>query len=111
MKVSNLTWDAATLDAYLTGPQKVVPGNKTPFPGLKTKRERSAVIAFLAPIPRQAARPRQRHLRGPRPLHRSRQRAGSDARSDCVNNTVRSAQAGANSVPGLRYTLRSGIAD
>src|SRR6185437_1991299 len=27
MKASNLTWDAATLDAYLTDPQKVVPGN------------------------------------------------------------------------------------
>ena len=48
MKASNLTWDAATLDAYLTDPQKVVPGNKMPFPGLKTERERSAVIALLA---------------------------------------------------------------
>jgi succinate dehydrogenase cytochrome b556 subunit len=36
MKASNLTWDAATLDAYLTDPQKVIPGNKMPFPGLKT---------------------------------------------------------------------------
>ena len=47
MRASNLTWDAATLDAYLTDPQKVVPGTKMPFPGLKTDRERSAVIAFL----------------------------------------------------------------
>ena len=48
MKASNLVWDAATLDAYLTDPQKVVPGNKMPFPGLKTERERSAVVALLA---------------------------------------------------------------
>src|SRR6185312_7891999 len=47
MKASNLTWDAATLDAYLADPQKVVPGNKMPFPGLKTDRERSAIIALL----------------------------------------------------------------
>ena len=47
MKASNLTWDAATLDAYLADPQKVVPGNKMPFPGLKTERERSAIIALL----------------------------------------------------------------
>ena len=33
MKGSNLTWDVATLDAYLSDPQKSVPGNKMPFPG------------------------------------------------------------------------------
>ena len=48
MKGSNLTWDVATLDAYLSDPQKSVPGNKMPFPGLKTENERNAVIAFLA---------------------------------------------------------------
>lgn len=57
---SNLTWDAATLDAYLTDPQKVVPGNKMPFPGLKTENERRAIIAYLsggaaAAAPAQAA--------------------------------------------------------
>ena len=48
MKGSNLTWDVGTLDAYLSDPQKLVPGNKMPFPGLKTENERNAVIAFLA---------------------------------------------------------------
>ena len=47
MKGSNLTWDVATLDAYLSDPQKSVPGNKMPFPGLKTENERNAVIAYL----------------------------------------------------------------
>ncbi|MFZ1003049.1 MAG: c-type cytochrome, partial [Pseudolabrys sp.] len=40
MKGSSLTWDVATLDAYLSDPQRLVPGNKMPFPGLKTENER-----------------------------------------------------------------------
>ncbi|MBN8965363.1 MAG: c-type cytochrome, partial [Rhizobiales bacterium] len=41
MKNSGLTWDVATLDRYLADPQKVVPGNKMPFPGLKTDNEQA----------------------------------------------------------------------
>jgi nitrite reductase (NO-forming) len=48
LKQAALTWDAATLDAYLVDPQKLVPGNRMPFPGLKTDRDRKDVIAFLA---------------------------------------------------------------
>ncbi len=48
MKEANLTWDTANLDAYLTDPQEKVPGNKMPFPGLKTVDDRKDVIAYLA---------------------------------------------------------------
>ena len=48
MKQSGITWTPEKLDAYLLDPQKVVPGNKMPFPGLKTKEDRTDVIAFLA---------------------------------------------------------------
>src|SRR5262249_18515749 len=48
MKQTNITWDAKTLDAYLADPQKTVPGNKMPFPGLKTDHDRADIIAFLA---------------------------------------------------------------
>src|SRR6516164_1246104 len=48
MKDANLTWDAKTLDAYLDDPQKTVPGNRMPFPGLKTAQDRTDVIAYLA---------------------------------------------------------------
>ena len=47
LRASNLTWDAATLDPYLLDPQKLVPGNKMPFPGMKTENERNDVIAYL----------------------------------------------------------------
>jgi len=48
MKAANVVWDPKTLDSYLADPQKLVPGNKMPFPGLKTDQDRADVIAFLA---------------------------------------------------------------
>jgi nitrite reductase (NO-forming) len=48
MKQANIVWDAKTLDAYLADSQKVVPGNKMPFPGLKTEQDRADVIAYFA---------------------------------------------------------------
>src|SRR5665213_4105477 len=57
LKQASLTWDAATLDAYLTDPQKVVPGNRMPFPGLRTDRDRKDVVAFLAASASPAAAP------------------------------------------------------
>src|SRR5665213_504716 len=48
MKQAAKTWDPPTLDAYLADPAKLVPGNRMPFPGLKTDHDRKDVIAFLA---------------------------------------------------------------
>ena len=48
MKKADVMWDPQTLDQFLSGPQKMIPGNKMPFPGLKTEHDRSDVIAFLA---------------------------------------------------------------
>lgn len=45
---AGLVWNAKSLDAYLADPQKVVPGNKMPFPGLPDKTERDNLIAYLA---------------------------------------------------------------
>lgn len=50
MQKSGLTWDEATLDRYLQAPQKVVPGTKMTFPGLKDDTKRAAVIAYLQAI-------------------------------------------------------------
>ena len=54
MKQANISWDAKTLDVYLADPQKTIPGNKMPFPGLKTDHDRMDVIAFLASAGRNA---------------------------------------------------------
>ena len=48
MKQADLVWDPANLDAYLVAPQDKVPGNKMPFPGLKTSDDRKDVVAYLA---------------------------------------------------------------
>ena len=47
MKNSNLTWDEATLDKYLTNPKAEVAGNKMAFPGLPKPDDRANVIAYL----------------------------------------------------------------
>jgi len=109
MKSSGLTWDVATLDRYLTDPQKVVPGNKMPFPGLKTEAERSAVIAYLvktsgggAAAANPAAAPKQ--VQAP---------ASTPAKTPAQQHQATAAPAASMEayVPGIRYTLRSGIAD
>jgi cytochrome c len=47
MKASGITWDAASLDAYLEAPQKNMPGTRMSYPGLKDKTKRDEVIAWL----------------------------------------------------------------
>lgn len=47
MKAANKTWDAATLDTYLTNPRGLVPGTKMIFIGLKAEADRQNVIAYL----------------------------------------------------------------
>src|ERR1700749_767779 len=49
-KESGLTWDAATLDRYLTDPQAVVPKTIMPYPGLKDDTKRANLIAYLSTL-------------------------------------------------------------
>jgi cytochrome c len=48
MRSSGLTWDAATLDAYLANPRGKVPGTKMTFPGLSSAKDRTDLIAYLS---------------------------------------------------------------
>lgn len=48
MKKADKTWDAATLDTYLTNPRGLVPGTKMIFLGLKSEQDRQNVIAYLS---------------------------------------------------------------
>ena len=47
MKKSGLTWDDATLDRYLKKPRKAVKGTRMIFAGLRSKKDRDNVIAYL----------------------------------------------------------------
>src|SRR5262245_31574314 len=107
LKGANLTWDVATLDAYLLDPQKLVPGNRMPFPGLKTENERKDIIAYLAAssAPGATAQPTgasqaQAPRQSPAPA------AGSPPPPAAPTD-----QRSVSYIPDIRYTLRSGIAE
>lgn len=52
MTKSNVTWNDATLDKWLTRPASVVPGTSMVFAGLSKPEDRKAVIAYLKkPVP------------------------------------------------------------
>ncbi|HVI64894.1 MAG TPA: multicopper oxidase domain-containing protein, partial [Bradyrhizobium sp.] len=105
MKQSGLVWDGNTLDAYLADPQKLVPGNKMPFPGLKTDHDRADIIAYLAA--------------GAQPAPAAPNPAGQPASGATAQNTPAPASqppqgasgADITYIPDARYTLRSGIAE
>ena len=100
MKQADITWDVKTLDAYLADPQKAVPGNKMPFPGLKTDHDRADIIAFLAASA------------GPQGATTAQQ-GGAVPSAQAPSPPPVQATPGpsVSYVPDARYTLRSGIAE
>ena len=48
MIASGITWDAASLDAYLADPRGVVPGTRMSYRGMPDAADRAHVIAYLA---------------------------------------------------------------
>lgn len=47
LKDKAVVWDATSLDAFLSGPSKYVPGNRMAFPPLANPQDRADLIAFL----------------------------------------------------------------
>ena len=98
MKQANIVWDAKSLDAYLTDPQKVVPGNKMPFPGLKSDHDRNDVIAYLAS--QGGGAPAATAQGGAPPAPAAQPAPTQQQRGPAITY-----------LPDARYTLRSGIAE
>jgi len=49
LKGSNLVWDQATLDRFLSGPSKLVPGTKMPV-SISDPAERTSVVTYLSTL-------------------------------------------------------------
>jgi cytochrome c len=47
MKNSGIVWNAQTLDQFLQGPRKMVPGTKMTYAGVPDPQERADLIAYL----------------------------------------------------------------
>lgn len=47
MKNAGLTWDEATLDRFLQGPTRLVPGTRMGFAGVPNDQDRADLIAYL----------------------------------------------------------------
>jgi cytochrome c len=50
MRESGIKWNAKSLDRYIANPQKVVPGNRMPFAGLRDPAQRAAVVRYLSTL-------------------------------------------------------------
>jgi len=112
MKQANVVWDAKSLDAYLADPQKVVPGNKMPFPGLKTEQDRADVIAFFAGAGGGAQAAAAAPGNVPAPAREAPSSPSQAAPQPQPNQAPQPApSAGVTYVPDANYTLRSGIAE
>src|SRR5215469_5480974 len=102
MKQANITWDAKSLDAYLADPQKVVPGNKMPFGGLKSDLDRHELIAYLevATKPGAAAS-----------AALAAAAAGAAVRNQPAQPSGARATGMPPDMPDVKYTLRTGISE
>ena len=47
MAASEVIWDDATMDAYITKPSKFMKGNRMSFIGLKKQADRNAVQLYM----------------------------------------------------------------
>jgi nitrite reductase (NO-forming) len=106
MKGAEISWTPQTLAAYLTDPQKTIPGNRMPFPGLKSEHDRDDVIAFLvqaaggAPATASGAPP----ATPPQPPTPAGNQPAAAVSPPAASH-------GMPDMPDVKYTLRSGIAE
>jgi nitrite reductase (NO-forming) len=111
LKSSNIVWDVAALDTYLLDPQKAVPGNRMPFPGLKTENERKDVIAYLAASSTPSAPQVAQRPQVPTAPPAAAAKPAPSAATPAQPAPAQTARPSVSYIPDVRYTLRSGIAE
>ena len=50
MKKAGVTWDDKSLEAFIADPQKAIPGNVMPFPGVADAKQRAEIIDYLKTV-------------------------------------------------------------
>lgn len=50
LKASGIVWSPDKIDAYLSGPKKLVPGGKMKYDGLASAAERADLLAYLTSL-------------------------------------------------------------
>ena len=50
MRKSGITWDDKSFESFLADPQKAVPGNVMPFPGVADEKQRAEIIDYLKTV-------------------------------------------------------------
>lgn len=105
LKQADIVWDARSLDAYLADPARTVPGNRMPFPGLKTENDRKDIIAFLAASGGAGIAAAAPSAAGQPPAASAPQAPASQPQGAASPNPS------VTYIPDARYTLRSGIAE
>src|SRR5262249_19039256 len=92
-------------------PQKMIPGNKMPFPGLKTEQDRADVIAYLAATP-SGAQPAAAAPSAPQPGSAATSPVATEQKPAATDQASQSAPSpDVGYVADAKYTLRSGIAE
>jgi cytochrome c len=64
LKSAGVVWDDNTLDAWVTNPQAVIPGNEMTFPGVKEPQQRLDLLAFLKDATKPGAKMTEDPQRG-----------------------------------------------
>jgi cytochrome c len=50
MRRADVTWDDASLDAFIADPQKAIPGTLMPFGGVADAKKRAEIIEYLKSV-------------------------------------------------------------
>jgi cytochrome c len=71
LKRADVTWNEATLEAWLVDPERFVPGNSMTFPGVRDTQARQDLVAYLKAVGENNAPPREQ-MSGMRGMHAPR---------------------------------------
>lgn len=80
LKKSGIVWNEKTLDGFLNSPQRSIPGNLMPFPGIQDKQQRADLVAYLKTATTKGESERMSRGGGMTPLPADLKKSGKNQR-------------------------------